>query len=77
MRLSCVKGDPGYDPEAIIKEYQFLCDGKEVFCCITVDEEEGFILCYALDEEGKPIQTADGTEFERVTLRGKVEIIGG
>jgi len=74
MRLSCRKDDPGYDEEAIIKEYEFTCDGKVVEYVITIDEEKGFIFCYALDDNGKPKRTEDGNNLQTMVLRGKVKI---
>ena len=74
MRISCRKEDPGYDLEAVVKEYEIRCDGKLIEFVVTVDDEEGFVTFIPRGEDGKTLLSEDGTCFKNETVYGKVEI---
>ena len=61
MRLSFLKNDPGYLPDA--NQYVVLLDGVEVKNVVTANEEGGAVRC-RLDRSD-----------ETYVRRGKVEII--
>lgn len=74
MRISCRKEDPGYDLEAVGKDYNITCDGKLIECVITVDDVEGFVTFIPKAEDGQALLSEDGTCLKNETVYGKVEI---
>ncbi len=73
MRLSAVKDDPGYAPDAMYAEAYL--DGIRLQDCITADEECGLALVYAKDPNGKVL--SDPVDPDRpltTVVYGKVEI---
>jgi hypothetical protein len=72
MRLSVVKGDPGFNPDT--RRWKAFLDGKEVGLVLTADEEEGKIWHYVRDENGKIMLSENKKEFLTEVLEGKVEI---
>lgn len=74
MRSSVKKEDPGYVNFINFDKYHVFLDGAPVPYCITADEEEGFVLVYELDENGRPFIELD--EVPTKVMRGKVEILG-
>jgi hypothetical protein len=71
MRLSVDENDPGYSPRVF--EATVKLDGVELRNCITADEEAGYCLVYALDDERRPIVVGD--HLIRKTVHGRVEIV--
>ena len=54
MRVSADKNDPGFENFNPMKyHYEVLLDGEPVSNCITADEENGFVLVYLLNGNGK------------------------
>ncbi len=74
MRISCRREDPGYDPEAIARDYNITCDGKVIEWVITVDDEEGFVTFIPKAEDGQALLNEDGDALKNETVYGKVEI---
>lgn len=79
MRISVVKGDPGYLPSwAERSSVRVYLDGKEVRRVITADEELGFVLRHADDVGDKPIDADLCTIQEKISppeeLHGVVRI---
>lgn len=72
MRLSVVKGDPGYSARA--HRVKVYLDGAELKHCVTADEEQGLAVCYRIGPDGKKILKADLSGVETVELRGTVHI---
>lgn len=74
MRISCKADDPGYDPEAIVKEYEIRCDGKLIEYVVTVDDVEGFVTFIPRGEDGEALVNEERTDLKNETVYGKVEI---
>jgi hypothetical protein len=74
MRLSCRRDDPGFDEEAIVKDYTFRLNGKVIEFVVTIDTDEGFVTFYEQDENGEPKRNEAGTDLVEKTVYGKVEI---
>ena len=79
MRLTMkdAVGENGIEMLKLCQNYKILLDGKDQhesrIYCIEADEEEGYVIAFSRDENGRLI-TKDGyTKMER--LEGKVEII--
>lgn len=70
MRVSTVKGDPGYTPLSAF--YLVYLDGVQLKHCYTADDELGIADCYARDEDGK--LAVIGGELMRERRRGDVVI---
>ena len=54
MRMSVKKNDPGYYKRAG-RFYAAFLDGEKVEHCFTADEDKGYVLCHAFDENDNPI----------------------
>lgn len=76
MRISVNKNDSGYHPCAHMIE-AILFNGNKVMDVVTADEEFGEILCYKKDDCGSLIYNHLIDEAEKVTLKGKVQIVLG
>lgn len=73
MRLSANEEDPGYKPELFNANIKL--DGKIIDSVITADEEEGFVLAYVKDSNGKYEIDEEKQTLVQKRLEGKVEII--
>lgn len=73
MRISIVKGDPGYRWNAYTFKVKF--NGEFASHVVTADEEKGLVVRYALDGDGKPRVSEDKQHFLMETVEGKVEVI--
>jgi hypothetical protein len=74
MRISSNPNDPGYNMwRATRKSFEILYNGILVSECVTVDDEEGYILKAALNERGKVYAEDDEVVMEE--LRGDVRIV--
>jgi hypothetical protein len=51
MRLSCIKGDSGYDDKRAIGS-TVLLNGEPLDACFTADEELGVAYCYRKSPRG-------------------------
>jgi hypothetical protein len=74
VRTSVDPKDRGYHPDAIRGRWQPFLNGEPVPKVITADEENGFVLAYALDANGKWILNRSSRSLERRVLHGRVEI---
>ena len=73
MRISVMKTDPGYIPDAH-KHLAFL-DGNPLFNCFTADEEQGTAWVHKTDEEKNVLVNKPGTGIITELLKGRVQII--
>jgi len=73
MRVSTVTTDPGYDPNLDIYTIHVTLNGVGVKYCITADEEEGYVICYQVDENGGIMH--DNIDIITQRIFGKVKII--
>jgi len=77
MRISLNKKDFGFFKfKKLIEknDIKIFFDEKEIKNCITVDEEKGYVLKFAEDEEGKPVLNEKRTAALKVRLYGNVRI---
>jgi hypothetical protein len=44
MRLSTLKSDSGYKPDAELRKYEVFMEGKKETFCEVADEEHGYII---------------------------------
>ncbi len=79
MRLSCVKDDPGYHPDAVSCCSVYLdgvlqngFDGTEMV--LAADEERGHVLVYLLDEKGHARWDHERDEPYMTARYGEVEL---
>lgn len=76
MRLSVDPTDYGYDPGCYGTKVYLA--GEEVTNCITADDVEGLVVCYAHDAQGRIMIDPDKPdEAKRLTRRGPVRIEPG
>jgi hypothetical protein len=72
MRISLVKGDPGYEHYANVRgagrDARIYLDGNEQKFCLMADEERGEIIRIAKDQRG----ATENLRTEK--LRGRVTI---
>ena len=73
MRASVLPEDPGYLPPEETRMLSVSLDGKSVEA-VTADEEEGFVIVYKLDENGRVHRDKKTGDIALETLRGKVTI---
>lgn len=74
MRLSAIKGDPGYDAKAPHRAAVTL-DGVLLDLCHTADEEQGFVVCFRRSPSGQLLlHPYKPDELLEDTLRGRVRI---
>lgn len=71
MRVSVDKNDKAYSNENYFNTGVKL-DGNVLTHCITADTDEGMVVCFALDENGRVIRAEE--ELKKETLYGVVEI---
>ena len=62
MRLSVIKNDPGYQPDAY--NYEVFLDGERIQHCFTADTDQGLVWVYYKGKYAK----------QRI-LKGKVKIV--
>lgn len=77
MRLSCRPDDAGYERYIELmagNELKFFLDGVEIKEAITADDEEGFVLVYVDDGNGKPLLNLARTEALTDRRAGAVRI---
>ncbi len=72
MRVSIVKGDPGYRWDA--RHFKVKFNGKYTLNVLTADEDKGHVVRYILDEDDKPKIAPDGQHYMIETVEGKVEV---
>lgn len=73
MRLSVLKGDPGYCG-SIAPQVKVFFNGYERRCVFTADEEQRMIVAAVLDERGAVRQNKAKDDIEKETLYGDVRI---
>lgn len=44
MRLSIIKTDSGYKPDAELRKFEVFMEGKRETMCEVADEEKGYII---------------------------------
>lgn len=44
MRLSTIKTDSGYKPDAELRKFEVFMEGKRETMCEVADEEKGYII---------------------------------
>lgn len=76
MRISCLRGDPGYQAwrECWDREEKItiFCDGEELKRAIVADEEAGFAEVQVTDEADAPVIRDSRIVTE--VVQGKIEI---
>lgn len=78
MRLSCRPDDAGYERYCRLmtgNDLKFFVDGAEVDKVITADDEEGFLLVYVRDLDGKLVLYAGAPIEDRRTGAVRIDII--
>lgn len=50
MRVSALKGDPGYSPHSV--GVNVFLDGEPISHCFTADDDQGLVVVADLDENG-------------------------
>lgn len=73
MRLSVDQNDPGYQPDKILMA-RVMFNGQPITDCVTADEEEGMVLRYARNADGKFIMVVGTDEALLERLFGRVSI---
>lgn len=75
-RVSVDKSDPGYEPWIKLrsrgKDIRTLLDGVPVKYCVTADSDEGLVVRYPCDRNGRVLIHGDQVVMESV--HGKVEL---
>lgn len=74
MRVSIDKDDRSYDPLVNTNDITVLLDGVKQTTCITADDEEGYIIRYATDANGKILIDNSGKHATTECIHGKVTI---
>lgn len=78
MRMSVDTEDAGYANWAAARARDEVAlvylNGERVDCCITADEEQGYIKRCALDANGKPFLDRANECFVEEELKGIVKI---
>ena len=72
MRVSVDPSDPGYRRNLQTEQVRVWLDDKEVKYVITADSDEGFILRYCADPDGRLVIIGD--EVAREVVLGRVRI---
>jgi hypothetical protein len=72
MRLSVIKGDPGYSPHMF--GASVLLDGAEIKYVVTADEEAGYVVIYLRDSAGHFMFNGSRTGIVSKTIHGIVQI---
>lgn len=73
MRVSVDEKDPACDHALAMEVKDIKLDGVVVPLCITADTDTGYILAYAVNNNGTLIYSK--SEAKRQELHGKVEIV--
>ena len=73
MRLSVMKGDPGYHKKA--HWFRVYLDDHFVDHCFTADEDAGCLWKYKTDENGRILMNDQKTEVLTEQLFGHVELV--
>lgn len=74
MRISTLKSDRGYHPQAHL--CKVFLDGEQVKDCVMADEEAGMVYCYKTDSKGNlTIDPNTGNTLQVVARQGKVQIV--
>jgi hypothetical protein len=73
MRLSVDKNDSGFNPRWAYRAKSFL-EGKFISRVITVDEEQGYLLRYKTDSNGRVLVDYEKEETEKELLYGDVHL---
>jgi hypothetical protein len=74
MRISVDKRDKGHRFDLDLTRVRVYLDDAPFTRAVTADEEDGLIVAYKHDEEGRAVVNPDGNAFVLETLRGKVRI---
>lgn len=74
MRVSIDKDDRSYDPSRNTNDIVVLLDGVKQTMCITADDEEGYIIRYATDANGKILIDNSGEHATTECVHGVVTI---
>lgn len=77
MRLSIKEGDAGYQFPSRTRYASITLNGVKVSRVITADEELGYILRYATDDEGRIVIDRTSGQGVAVTeeLHGAVQVV--
>lgn len=73
MRVSVVKGDPGY--KNVTHNINVYLDGNKVDRCITADDQLGLVVVYVF-RDGKYVLNGDEVATEIMTGDVRIEIGG-
>lgn len=74
MRLSSIKGDPGWKPDNVLRNYRVFFNDVEIFDAEIADEEKGVIkrIRRVQNPLTKQVQTFRGPfEFGEVKIKEK------
>lgn len=74
MRISVLKDDPGYRPDA--HRFKVFLNGVFLEDCHTADEELGKAAVYAYNSNGEILRDAGNNLFS-ICLEGEVIIVAG
>lgn len=77
MRVSIIKGDPGYATFKAMGGYgriEVLLDGQRIRDCVTADSKTGWVTVNERDDQGNIVVNSKRTAVRRKRLRGRVEI---
>jgi len=75
MRVTADLDDPDFIGEANYGRFKVEIDGKRIENPFEADDEAGYVLLHARDEDGGFVINEEQTETVKVTLRGNVRII--
>lgn len=71
MRISVDPKSPHFSSRAF--EANVYLDGRQLYHCVTADDEAGIVECYRLDDQGRFVP--EGEFLAMTTLYGRVTII--
>lgn len=77
MRLSSDSDDRSFDEWRVLNDTHIVLvwlDGIEQKKCITADDDEGFIIRIATDEDGNTVLKGDYVQYERVDGSVRIEL---
>lgn len=75
MRISVLKDDPGYRPDAY--RFKVFLDGRFLEDCHTADEELGKAAVYAYDSNGELLRDPKTGDIFSICFEGEVIIAAG